>query len=154
MDLLTQLNNAVKYIEENICADIEIDKISGVTYYSPYHFGRIFYYITDMPLSEYIRKRKLSLAAMELQNSAVKVIDLAVKYGYDSADSFTRAFIKQHGITPTEARLNGVILKLFPPVTFQIKIQGVQAMNVKIEEKEVFEVLGIQFISCTPCILI
>ena len=144
MDLLTQLNNAVKYIEENICADIEIDKISGVTYYSPYHFGRIFYYITDMPLSEYIRKRKLSLAAMELQNSAVKVIDLAVKYGYDSADSFTRAFIKQHGVTPTEARRSGVALKLFPPITFQIKIQGVQEMNWRIEEREAFEVFGIE----------
>ncbi|MCL2518372.1 MAG: AraC family transcriptional regulator [Oscillospiraceae bacterium] len=144
MDLLTQLNNAVKYIEENICDDIEIEKISGATNYSPYHFGRIFYYITDMPLSEYIRKRKLSLAAMELQNSAIKVIDLAVKFGYDSADSFTRAFIKQHGVTPTEARRSGVVLKLFPPITFQIKIQGVQEMNWRIEEREAFEVFGIE----------
>ena len=144
MDLLTQLNNAVKYIEENISDDIQLEKVSGATNYSPYHFGRLFYYITDMPISEYIRKRKLSLAAMELQNATIKVLDLAVKYGYDSADSFTRAFIKQHGITPTEARRNGVILKLFPPITFQIKIQGVQEMNWRIEEKEAFEVFGIE----------
>ena len=144
MDLLKQLNNAVKYIEDNICDDIEIEKVSGATEYSPYHFGRIFYYITDMPISEYIRKRKLSLAAMELQHSKIKVLDLAVKYGYDSADSFTRAFIKQHGITPTEARRSGVIMKIFPPVTFQIKIQGVQEMNWRIEEREAFEVFGIE----------
>ena len=91
MDLLTQLNSAVKYIEDNICDDIELEKVSKVTNYSPYHFGRLFYYITDMPISEYIRRRKLSLAAMELQSSKIKVIDLAVKYGYDSADSFKRA---------------------------------------------------------------
>ena len=144
MDLLTQLNSAVAYIEENICDDIELEKISSVTNYSPYHFGRIFYYIADMPLSEYIRKRKLSLAAMELQTSTIKVIDLAVKYGYDNADSFTRAFVKQHGATPTEARLSGVVLKIFPPITFQIKIQGVQAMNWRIEEREAFEVFGIE----------
>ncbi|MCL2772131.1 MAG: AraC family transcriptional regulator [Oscillospiraceae bacterium] len=149
MDLLTQLNRAMQYIEENICNDIELGKVSQVTNYSPYHFGRLFYYITDMPISEYIRKRKLSLAAMELQtntpyNSGIKVIDLAVKYGYDSADSFTKAFIKQHGVTPTEARRSGVVLKLFPPITFQIKIQGVQGMNWRIEEREAFEVFGIE----------
>jgi AraC family transcriptional regulator len=144
MDLLTQLKNAVKYIEENICDDIELAGVSSATNYSPYHFGRIFYYISDMPLSEYIRRRKLSLAAMELQNSSIKIIDLAVKYGYDNADSFTRAFVKHHGVTPTEARRSGVILKIFPPITFQIKIQGVQEMNWRIEEKEAFEVFGIE----------
>jgi len=144
MDLLTQLNSAVKYIEDNICDDIELEKVSKVTNYSPYHFNRIFYYIADMPISEYIRRRKLSLAAMELQHGKIKVIDLAVKYGYDSADSFARAFVKQHGVTPTEARRSGVILKLFPPITFQIKIQGVQEMNWRIETKEAFEVFGIE----------
>jgi len=144
MDLLTQLNAAVKYIEDNICDDLELAKVSKVTNYSPYHFGRIFYYIADMPISEYIRRRKLSLAAMELQNNKIKIIDLAVKYGYDSADSFTRAFVKHHGATPTEARLSGVVLKLFPPIAFQIKIQGVQVMNWRIEEKEAFEVFGIE----------
>lgn len=144
MDLLTQLNSAIKYIEDNICDDIELAKVSKVTNYSPYHFGRLFYYIAEMPISEYIRRRKLSLAAMELQTSKLRVLDLAVKYGYDSADSFTKAFIKQHGITPREARCNGVILKIFPPITFQIKIQGVQEMNWRIEEKEAVEVFGIE----------
>jgi AraC-type DNA-binding domain-containing proteins len=144
MDLLTQLNNAMNYIEENLCNDLALSDISKVTTYSSYHFGRLFYYIAEMPLSEYIRKRKLTLAAIELQNNNVKVIDLAVKYGYDSADSFTRAFIKQHGVTPTSARQTGVTLKIFSPLIFQIKIKGVQEMNWRIEQKDAFEIFGIE----------
>lgn len=144
MDLLTQLNRAIDYIEEHICDDLALSDVSKVTTTSAYHFGRSFCYIAEMPLSEYIRKRKLSLAAMDLQSSDEKVIDLAIKYGYDSADSFTRAFSKQHGVTPTIARKSGVSLKIFPPLTFQIKIKGVQEMNWRIEEKEAFEVFGIE----------
>jgi AraC family transcriptional regulator len=95
-----------------------------------------------MPLSEYIRRRKLSLAAIKLQSTACKVLDLAVQYGYDSADSFTRAFVKQHGVTPSAARQSGVNLTIFPPLTFQIKIEGVQAMNWRIEERQAFTVVG------------
>ena len=96
-----------------------------------------------MPLSEYIRKRKLSLAAIDLQSGRTKIIDLAVKYGYKSSDSFTKAFFKQHGVTPLAARIFGVAVKVFSPITFQIKIEGVQEMNVRIEQKEEFEVVGI-----------
>ncbi|MDD4493459.1 MAG: AraC family transcriptional regulator [Eubacteriales bacterium] len=144
MDLLSQLNAAMQYVEAHIDNDMALDDVSSVTSYSPYHFGRLFYYIAGMPLSEYIRKRKLSLAAEELQKGDVKVIDLAIKYGYDSADSFTRAFAKQHGVTPTAARQSGVTLKLFLPLIFQIKVQGVNEMNWRIEEKEAFEVFGIE----------
>lgn len=143
MELLTQLNHAMTYIEAHIEDDNALAEVAGVTAYSPYHFGRLFYYIADMPLSEYIRKRKLSLAAMKLQSGGAKVIDVAVLYGYDSADSFTRAFVKQHGVTPSNAKQPGVNLTLFPPLTFQIKIKGVQAMNWRIEEREAFEVFGI-----------
>ena len=144
MDILTQLNLAMAYVEAHIDDDIALADVSSVTAYSPYHFGRLFYYIADMPLSEYIRKRKLSLAAMKLQSGSDKVIDLAVLYGYDSADSFTRAFVKQHGVTPSGARQPGVSLTIFPPLTFQIKIKGVQAMNWRIEEREAFVVFGIE----------
>ena len=144
MDLLTQLNCAVNYIEEHICDDLELSDVSKVTTYSPYHFGRLFYYIAEMPLSEYIRKRKLTLAAIELQNSDIKVIDLAMKYGYDSSDSFTRAFAKQHGVTPTAAKQNNVFLKIFSSLNFQIQIKGVQVMNWRIEEREAFEVFGVE----------
>ena len=144
MDILTQLNRAMAYVEAHIEDDMTLTDVSSVTSYSPYHFERLFYYVVDMPLSEYIRKRKLSLAAMKLQNSSAKVIDLAVMYGYDSADSFTRAFVKQHGVTPSNAKQPGVNLTIFPPLTFQIKIEGVQAMNWRIEEREAFEVFGIE----------
>ena len=144
MELLTRLNRAMAYIEEHIADDLALEDVSRATAYSPYHFGRLFYYIADMPLGEYVRKRKLSLAAMQLQSDNVKVIDLAVMYGYDSADSFTRAFVKQHGVTPSQARKSGVNLTIFPPLTFQIKIEGVRAMNWRIEEKEAFEVFGIE----------
>ena len=144
MDILTQLNRAMEYIEAHIDDDIALADVSSVTAYSPYQFGRLFYYIADMPLSEYIRKRKLSLAAMKLQSGSDKVIDLAVMYGYGSADSFTRAFVKQHGVTPSNARQPGVNLTIFPPLTFQIIVKGVQAMNWRIEEREAFEVFGIE----------
>jgi len=144
VDILTQLNRAMTYIEAHIDDDLALADVSSVTAYSPYHFGRLFYYIADLPLSEYIRKRKLSLAALRLQNGNEKVIDLAVMFGYENADSFSRAFVKQHGVTPSAARQSGVNLTIFPPLTFQIKIKGVQAMNWRIEEKEAFEVFGIE----------
>ena len=144
MELLTQLNRAMDHIEEHICDDMRLADVSSVTDYSEYHFCRLFYYIAGMPLSEYIRRRKLSLAAMDLQGGRDRVIDLAVKYGYDSADSFTRAFARQHGVTPTAARNHGVSLTIFPPITFQIKIKGVQEMNWRIESKGSFEVFGIE----------
>ena len=146
MDLLTQLNRAMEYVEQHICDDMTLDDVSSVTSYSPYHFGKLFYYIADMPLSEYIRKRKLTRAAMELQNTALRVIDIAVKYGYDSADSFARAFVKQHGVTPSAARQKGAVLTIFSPMTFQINIKGAQNMNWKIEQRDAFEMLGIETI--------
>ncbi len=144
MDVLTELNRVMAYIETHIDKDVTLTDAASVTSYSPYHFGRLFYYIAELPLSEYIRRRKLSLAAMQLQGSGAKVIDLAVQYGYDSADSFTRAFVKQHGVTPSAARQPGVSLTIYPPLLFQIKIKGAQAMNWRIEERVAFEVFGIE----------
>ena len=139
MDILMQLNQAMAYIEAHIDDDLALADVSSVTAYSPYHFGRMFYYIADLPLSEYIRRRKLSLAAMKLQSGSDKVIDLAVMYGYDSADSFARAFMKQHGVTPSVARQPDVSLTIFPPLTFQIKIKGVQAMTASATKKSGFQ---------------
>lgn len=143
MDLLTRLNSATDYIEENISEDIDLEAVARVTLYSAYHFQRMFCYITDIALSEYIRRRKMTLAAFELQNSNIKVMDLAVKYGYDSADSFSRAFSKLHGVTPSQARNKGVMLKAYPKLTFHITIKGDAEMNYRIEEKEAFNVIGL-----------
>jgi AraC family transcriptional regulator len=144
MDILTQLNRAVTYIEEHIDDDIKLEDVSKTTSFSTTNFGRLFYYITDITLPDYIRKRKLSNAAERLQNGNERILDIALDYGYDSADSFSRAFVKQHGITPSAARNPGVQLSVFTPLTFHIKVSGGAVMNWRIEEREAFEVFGIE----------
>lgn len=112
---------------------------------SSYQFQRMFSFITDVTLSEYIRRRRLALAALELQHSgAAKVIDIAMKYGYESPVSFARAFNSLHGITPAMARQEGIALKAYPRLSFLITIKGAEAMNYRIETKESFEVFGIE----------
>lgn len=142
MDLLQRMNGAIDYIELNITEAIDFEKISQIACCSANHFQRMFSYITGISLSEYIRRRRLTLAALELQNSDIKIIDLAVKYNYDSPDSFTRAFQKIHGITPTCARDAGVELKSYPKMTFFITLKGDVAMNYRILERDEFELVG------------
>lgn len=143
MDLLNRLNAALKFIEDNITQEIDYEKIAAKACCSAYHFQRMFSFITDIPLSEYIRRRRLTLAAFELQNSDIRIIDLGVKYGYDSADSFSRAFQRLHGVTPSLARDRGVHLKAYPQISFQISIKGDVEMNYRIEEKDAFKVFGV-----------
>lgn len=102
----------------------------------------MFSFLTGVPLSEYIRRRRLTQAAYELSNSNIKVIDLALKYGYESPDSFTRAFQNMHGVTPTKARKMGIVLKAYPRMSFHISIKGDVEMNYKIEDKMGFTVIG------------
>lgn len=144
MDWLDRMNGAVSFIEENLTEEINFEDVAKIACCSVYHFQRMFSFITDVPLSEYIRRRRLTFAAFELQNSDIKVIDLAVKYGYDSPVSFARAFQNQHGVTPTLARDKGVQLKAYPRMSFHITIKGDGEMNYKIVEKEAFDVYGIE----------
>lgn len=104
----------------------------------------MFSFLAGISLSEYIRRRRLTLAAFELKDSNVKVIDIAIKYGYNSPDSFARAFQNLHGIRPSEARNNGHSLKAYPRMTFQLSIKGGSEMNYRIEEKEAFRIVGIK----------
>ena len=143
MDLLKDMNTAMKYIEENLTNDIDFKEAASLAYCSEYHFKRMFSFLAGITLSEYIRRRRLSLAAFELQNSTIKVIDAAMKYGYHSPDSFTRAFLNLHGVTPSEARNNGQQLKAFPSMTFQLSIKGGNEMNYRIEQKDAFNIVGI-----------
>ena len=142
MNLIEQLNRAIEYIELNLTDAEALASVADVTCYSSYHFQRIFNYLTDMPLSEYVRKRKMSVAVVDLQRGE-KVIDVAVKYGYNSADSFTRAFERQHGFTPTIVRQEGVRFHIYPPLNFQLQIKGVQKMTCKIEKKVAFDMFGV-----------
>ena len=132
MNILSQLNDAAEYIEKNLTGEIDLEKASQLACISKDSFLRFFSYMTGMTLAEYIRKRRLSLAASDLQESTDKVIDIAVKYGYESADSFSRAFAKQHGITPSALRKNGGSLKIYPPASFHIIIKGAKEMDFRI----------------------
>jgi AraC family transcriptional regulator len=143
MDLLERMNGALKYIEENLTDEIDIKEVSRISCCSEYHFKRMFSFLSGVALSEYIRRRRLTAAAFELYNSNKRILDVAVKYGYNSADSFTRAFQSLHGITPSEARNNGQSLKAYPPMTFQLTIKGGNEMKYRIEEKEAFRIVGI-----------
>lgn len=144
MDIAAQLNLAMAFVEEKICEDIHLTDIAKATCFSPYHFGRLFCYLTGTTLSDYVRRRKLSLAATELRDSDSKIIDIAVKYGYENPDSFARAFSAQHGMPPSEARESSGMLTLYPPLTFYFHVKGVQEMNWRIEKKNAFKVYGIE----------
>ncbi|OSX96321.1 AraC family transcriptional regulator [Bacillus nitratireducens] len=144
MDSLKNMNAAMQYIEDNLTHEIDFKKMAKIAFCSEYHFKRMFSFLAGISLSEYIRCRRLTLAAFELKDSDAKVIDVAIKYGYNSPDSFTRAFQNLHGITPSEARSTSRSLKAYSPMTFQLSIQGGNEMNYRIEEKEPFQIIGIQ----------
>lgn len=144
MDWLDNMNNAIDYIENHLQDKMDYEKVAQAAYCSVYHFQRMFTFITNIPLSEYVRRRKMTIAAFELQNSDIKIVDLALKYGYDSPESFTRAFQLLHGVTPTSARRLGTDIKAYPRISFQLTIKGVSEMNYKIVEKNAFEVYGIE----------
>ena len=143
MNILKQLNAAIEYIEAHLCEELDLDiaaKIAGVTADS---FIRFFSYITGMTLTEYVRRRRLTLAAHDLQHGKGPIIDIAMKYGYESAVAFSRAFAKQHGITPSVYRKSGGSLKVYPPVSFHIKIKGAKQMDFRLIELEDTVVYGI-----------
>ncbi|EJQ50197.1 hypothetical protein IEE_00595 [Bacillus cereus BAG5X1-1] len=144
MNSLKNMNAAMQYIEDNLTHEIDFKEVAKIAFCSEYHFKRMFSFLAGISLSEYIRCRRLTLAAFELKDSNAKVIDVAIKYGYNSPDSFTRAFQNLHGITPSEARSTIRSLKAYSPMTFQLSIQGGNAMNYRIEEKDPFRIIGIQ----------
>lgn len=146
MDWLERMNGAMDYIEGHLASDIDYEEAARIACCSSYHFQRMFSFITDVPLSEYIRRRRLTLAAFELQENGTKVIDVAMKYGYDSPNSFTRAFQSLHGVTPSSARDKGVQLKAYPRMSFHITIKGDVEMNYKIEQKAAFKLFGVETI--------
>ncbi|KON86003.1 AraC family transcriptional regulator [Sporosarcina globispora] len=144
MDLLQNVNQAMKYIEEHLTNEIDFKEAARISYCSEYHFKRMFSFLAGVTLSEYVRRRRLTLAAFDLKDKNAKIIDIAMKYGYSSPDSFTRAFQLLHGITPSEARSNGHALKAYPPLTFHLSIKGGTEMNYRIVEKEAFRIVGIK----------
>lgn len=143
MEWLERMTMTINYIEDHLTDNIMYDEVAKLACCSMHQFGRVFSYVVGVSLSEYIRRRRLTLAALELQGSQNKVIDIAFKYGYESPDSFTRAFHHMHGVTPKEARHFGVKLKAFPRITFQINIKGVVEMEFRIVDKEEIKLVGL-----------
>jgi AraC family transcriptional regulator len=138
------MNNAMVYIEEHLTDDIDYSEVSKIACCSEYHFKRMFSFLSGIGLSEYIRRRKLTLAALDLKGTNLRIIDVAVKYGYDSADAFSRAFHSMHGILPSEARSGNTQLKAYPRMTFQLSIKGGCEMNYRIVEKGPFKLVGVK----------
>lgn len=143
MEWIERLNNAIDYIEENLSNEIDYTDVSKIACCSTHHFQRMFSYMADVSLSEYIRRRRMSVAAVDLQSSNQKVIDIALKYGYESPTAFNRAFQSVHGVAPSLVKKAGVQIKSFPPMSFKITIKGAVQMEYRIEKKEAFRVVGV-----------
>ena len=142
MDWIDGLQNAIKYIEDNLSEDISTQEIAKRACVSEFYFQKAFSMLCGNTLGEYIRKRRLTLAGTELLSSDVKIIDVALKYGYDSPESFSKAFTRFHGITPSSVKKNGAMLKSFAPVKITLQLEGGYIMDYRIVEKEAFTVLG------------
>lgn len=143
MEWIERFNNVINYIEENITQQIDYGEIAKIACCSSYHFQRMFTYMAGIPLSEYIRKRKMSLAAVDLQSGNEKVIDIAGKYGYNSPTAFNRAFQSIHRISPSAVKSGNVYVKSFPPLSFKLVVKGVEELNYRIEAKEAFRIIGV-----------
>lgn len=149
MEIIKYLNNAIEYIEDNLNSTIEIDEVAKVAFTSRYHFQRMFHALTGFTLTEYIRNRRLTLAGEELSSKDAKITEIAVKYGYESPDAFTKAFQRLHGVTPSKIKKGNVRLKAFPKLSFQISIKGECEMDYRIVEKNEFRIFGVDFLTTT-----
>ena len=143
MEWLSCIRSAIEYIENNLENDITVDSVAKEVYVSPFFLQRGFSVIVGYGISEYIRNRRLYQAALDLQKTSDKVIDIAFKYGYESHESFTKAFTRFHGVTPTQARF-GSSIKIFLPLKVNINIYGGQEMDFKIATLFPIKVIGFQ----------
>ena len=135
---------SIDFMEKNLTNDIDIEEIAKMASFSPYYYQRIFAALCGVTVGEYIRNRRMTLAAQELNKGDVKVIDVAVKYGYDSPDSFAKAFQKFHGITPSQARETGAMLRSFAPLHIKITMEGGNMLDYRIVEKAPFTIVGVK----------
>lgn len=143
MDWIKATEAALEYIEENITEELTVGKIAAEVNISAFYFQKGFSILCGYTIGEYIRMRRLSLAGAEMLSSDAKVVDLAVKYGYDSPDSFTKAFARFHGSTPTQIRKGGASLKSFAPLHIRLSLEGGSVMEYRIQEKKAFKVMGL-----------
>ncbi len=129
------IQQAICYMEEHIYEDIGYAEVARCVHMSSYNFHRTFSFIAGMTPNEYLRKRRLTLAAQELQTTDISVIDAAYKYGYESPESFSKAFSRFHGSTPKQAKQKGAKLHLFNPLVIKITLEGGSVMDYRMEHR-------------------
>ncbi|GGP12236.1 AraC family transcriptional regulator [Oceanobacillus neutriphilus] len=142
MDTLASMNAAIDYIEEHLDKELNYQQAARIACFSEHHFKRMFSFLAGIPLSEYVRRRRLTLAALELRDHNKKVIDVALKYGYQSPDSFSRAFQELHHTLPSTVKHTRVTLKAYSRITFQLSIKGDVEMKYRFVEKDAFKAVG------------
>ncbi len=142
MEWITGLQKAIDYIEDNLTETIDYKIVAEQSFSSSYHFQRIFSILCGFTVGEYIRNRRLTLAGTELAMSEAKVIDVALKYGYESPDSFARAFQKFHGILPSQARNDGSCLRSFSRLVLKFSLEGGTTMRYRVETKPELKLTG------------
>ena len=142
MEWVDGLNKTIAYIEEHLTEEIDYIQLGRLACCSAYHYQRMFAYMAGVSLGEYIRRRRMSRAAVDLQ-SGEKVVDVAFKYGYQSPTAFNRAFQGVHGVPPSAVRDGGTAVKSYPPLRFTILIKGAEEMEYRIETKEAFRIVGV-----------
>lgn len=140
MNWIQGIQRAIDYVEANITEEIDYEKAAKKAYSSSFHFQRVFGILCGMSLGDYIRMRRLSLAGEELSKGNTKIIDIAMKYGYDTPESFSRAFTRFHGISPSEAKHGGRV-KIFTPLSVKLTLTGGNKMDYRIEKRDTFQVV-------------
>lgn len=140
MDWIQGIQRAIDYVEANITEEIDFEKVAEQVYSSSFHFQRVFGILCGCSLGDYIRMRRLSLAGEELSKGSAKIIDIALKYGYDTPESFSRAFTRFHGIAPSEAKRGGSV-RIFTPLSVKLTLTGGSKMDYRIEKRDAFQVV-------------
>ncbi|MCA0986544.1 AraC family transcriptional regulator [Guptibacillus algicola] len=144
MTLIESMQKAIDFMEDHLLETITIKEIARAAHLSPFHFQRIFTILTGTTVAEYMRRRRLTLVAQELRKSDDKIIDLAYKYGYDTPESFSKAFRKQHGLSPREVRKKSGKMTAYNRLIIQVSLKGAEPMQYEIVEREAFQVVGIK----------
>lgn len=142
MEWMAIIGNSIQYMEDHITKDLSVDEVAKAVGVSPFYFQKGFAMLCWFSVAEYLRNRRLALAGNDLLITGKKIIDLAMKYGYDSPDSFTKAFTRFHGVSPSSVRKDEGLLKTFTPLKIKFILEGGYLMDYKIMKKEAFTVIG------------
>jgi AraC family transcriptional regulator len=142
MDWINRMNKAVNYMELDLLKKINYNKISKEADTTLYHFQRMFHMLTGLTVGDYIRRRRLTRAAQEIASSNDNIVNIALKYGYESHASFTKAFKRLHGFSPVMVRRGGIRIKAYPPLSFHLSVKGEASVDYKIRELKQFRFVG------------